>query len=143
MLARREDDIAKEKTPGIQFDKITFEDLAECFLRDYRINQKKSLAKAQRSVNHLKASFERIRVPQITTPRIKAFIENRLNEGAANATINRELAALKRMMNIGAKQTPPMVERVPLCPCWKKTMSGKGSLNMMNSWQGRQNDLSG
>jgi len=126
MLARREGDIAKGKTPGIQFDRITFEDLAECFLRDYRINQKKSLAKAERSVNHLKESFERIRVPQITTPRINAFIESRLNEGAANATINRELAALKRMMNIGAKQTPPMVERVPHVPMLEENNVRKG-----------------
>ncbi|MDA8133396.1 MAG: site-specific integrase [Desulfobacteraceae bacterium] len=126
MLARREGDIAKGKTPGIQFDKIMFEDLAECFLRDYRINQKKSLAKAERSVNHLKESFERIRVPQITTTRINAFIESRLNEGAANATINRELAALKRMMNIGAKQTPPMVERVPHVPMLEENNVRKG-----------------
>jgi hypothetical protein len=40
-------------------------------------------------------------------------VEERMTEGAANSTINRELSALKRMLNIDAKQTPPIVERVP------------------------------
>jgi integrase len=36
-----------------------------------------------------------------------------LEEGAASANINREIAALKRMFNLGAKETPPKVDRVP------------------------------
>jgi integrase len=126
LLERREGETAQNKTPGIYFDRVTFEDLAEDFLRDYRINGKKTLAKANRSVRHLKRFFEGCSVPQITTPRINKYVEMRLDEGAANATINRELAALKRMLNLGANQTPPTVDRLPHIPMLRENNVRKG-----------------
>ena len=57
---------------------------------------------------------------------INAYIENRLNEKAKNATINRELQPLKRMLNIGAKESPPLVDRVPYIPLLKENNARKG-----------------
>jgi len=126
LLQQREGDISKGKIPGIYFDKVTFDELAEGFLRDYKINQKKSLVRAERSKGHLERYFKGVKVTAINTPNIEDYIEKRLNEGAANGSINRELAALKRMMNIGAKQTPPKVDRVPFIPMLKESNIRKG-----------------
>jgi integrase len=151
LLKKREGEISVGKLPGIYFDRVRFDELAEDFLREYRINGKKSLVRAERSVGHLKSNFEGVRVTGITTPRIEAYIEKRmewtcnkckktfdageecpycgsldLKPGAANATINRELAALKRMLNLGAQSTPPKVDRVPHISMLKENNTRKG-----------------
>jgi len=126
ILERKEGDIAQGKVLGIQFDKISFDQLAEEFLTEYRINARKSLIRAERSVGHLKGHFAGYKVSCINSPAINAYIKSRLEEEAANGTINRELSALKRMLNLGAKQTPPIVDRVPHIPMLKESNIRKG-----------------
>ena len=91
LLKKREGEISEGKLPGIYFDRVKFDELAEDLLRDYRINQKKSLVRVNRGIEHLKGHFEGFKATQINTPHIQSYIEIRQDEGAANATINREL----------------------------------------------------
>jgi integrase len=126
LLKKREGEIANGKLPGFYFDKVRFDELAEDFIRDYEINNRKTVNRAELAISHLKKTFEGARVTDIVTPEIQKYIEMRIDEGAANATINRELATLKRILNLGAQQTPPKVDRVPHIPLLKENNVRKG-----------------
>jgi integrase len=81
-------------------DKTTFESLATMLLDDYRANGR-SLGRLEDAIGHLRAVFGPSRARAIATDRVLAYRVLRQEEGAANATINRELAALKRMFRLG------------------------------------------
>lgn len=97
LLQKREGQIIEGTFTGVKADRISFEQLAEAYLNDYRVNKKRSLDKAETSVEHLKTRFAGRRAVEITTPEIRAYIAQRQADQMANGTINRELAALRRM----------------------------------------------
>lgn len=126
LLKRREGEISKGEIPGIRFDKIRFDELAKDFLTNYRVNKKKTLKDAMRYVEHLKETFGRMKVNSITTDKIEEYINKKMEQGLSNASINRELSALKRMFHLASQWSPPKVRQVPYIPMLKESNTRKG-----------------
>ncbi len=56
------------------------------------------------SIGNLKAFFGEARLTQVSADRIEQFKQARLKAGAGPATINRDLAVLRRMLKLAARQ---------------------------------------
>lgn len=97
--------------------------------RDYTINQRKDLVNVKsRWENHLKPSFSGKFVSDVDAQLISEFIAKRQAEGAANATINRELAILKRCYKLAVKTGILKVGQQPYIGTLKERNVRKGFL---------------
>ncbi|MGH7837102.1 MAG: tyrosine-type recombinase/integrase, partial [Candidatus Binataceae bacterium] len=103
LLKQRIGEAGKGQVIGRTQERVTFDDLAQGMLADYQINGRRSLSSAQLSISHLRKFFGFDRAIDITANRVKVYAANRQHEGAANASINRELAALKRMFSLAVQ----------------------------------------
>lgn len=116
VLQQKLGEIATHSFIEPRFEKTLVKELAEDMLRDYSINGRKSLADVKtRWTKHLSKEFGQHRASNVSNDELTRYIAQRQNEGASNATINRELAALKRMFSLGveAKKVHSTIPKFP------------------------------
>jgi len=96
-LKSREGQVAEGRFPGPQAERTRWEELKVDLVRDYKINGRKSLWRVEASLKHLDKNFQGMKAVDITTNHLNRYIEARKNESGENATIVRELGAVRRM----------------------------------------------
>lgn len=103
-LKRRQGEIAQGRRVAPAADRLTFEHLAANLVDDYRAHGRRSLERVEDALAHLRAMFSGYRARTIDGALVTKYIVDRQTAGAANATVNRELAALKRMYRLADEQ---------------------------------------
>jgi len=136
---------AKDDGQNIDVARVTVGAMLDDLLSDYRINGKSYEWVEQVTRVHLRPFFGAMKAPAVGTDAIRRYIEGRQKpqtrtytdaEGkkkherefgpASNATINRELALLRRAFNLGKQATPPKVGTVPRFPMLAENNVRKG-----------------
>jgi len=101
LLKKRVAEAQAGKPMGAKIDKTTLGDLVAMLQDDYKVNRRQ-LRTIVGPIAHLIAHFGAdCTAISITSDAVTKYVAKRQEDGAANATINRSLAALKRAFRLG------------------------------------------
>ena len=129
LLKNRVSQIVSGTFAGPSMERITIGELLDDLEMDYKVNGKSWRDFAEPIIRvHLRPQFGKMRATNLTTPDVQKYMSERRKQEAANATINRECALLKRALNLGRMQTPPKVVRLPAIPKLEENNVRKGFL---------------
>lgn len=96
---------AEGRPTGREGEKLTLADLKAILKEDYQQRERKSWDRAARSFDKVTDVFgETCRVSRLTSDRLHQFLKGRLDAGASRSTVQKELAAIKRALNLAVKR---------------------------------------
>jgi|SRR5579872_1656819 len=132
-LHRKIGEVEAGIAPPVGAARVTYENMREALLADYQANRRRWLRKGKdgnpyiADLSHVDDYFSGWRAADITTDAIRKFVCKRQQEKAANGTINRSLALLRRMFSLGVQDGK--VRDVPHFPMLREATPRKGFLD--------------
>jgi integrase len=101
-------------------DKVRYAEVRADLLTYYEVRQTRDVAEAVGRLAHLDRFFEGRRISGIGPADVTEYGKLRQAEGAANGTINRELATLSKMLNVAFANNKllrvPVIEKLDEAP---------------------------
>jgi integrase len=96
-----------------QIERVLVDQLLDLVIEDYQFNKRGSTYDTELRINkNLRPYFGKKRAADLTTTVIKKYTIQRMQVAAA-ATVNKELAFLRRAFELGLQHEPALVERIP------------------------------
>lgn len=114
MLRKRMADASTRENYTDQPERVRMDQLFDLLLDDYRFRQRKSTYDTELRVrHHLRPFFGSTKAQAVGSGTHRKYVDLRLRQKAAAATINKELSFVRRALKLGMQQDPPLVLRVP------------------------------
>jgi len=114
LLKRREGAAEEGRVIIPRADRVTVGVLLDELKQEYETNERRSIERLGFSLARLRPFFGHLRASRLTSADVTRYKAQRQAESAANATINRELAALKRALSLARRaeriQRAPYIE---------------------------------
>ncbi len=108
---------------------VKVDELIADLFAEYRQQGRKSIKTAEwRWKKHLEPFFRKLPADDLNTDLAQRYCAKREEENASGASINRELAILKRAFHLAMKRTPPKVRSCPVIPMYKESAPRTGFL---------------
>jgi integrase len=98
-------------------ERATVNDLCALVLADYRLRKLRDAANVQWRIDaHIKPAIGSLPASRFTPNQVRQYVDLRRKESASEATINREMAIVRRGFSLALREDPPLVRRVPYIP---------------------------
>ena len=129
LLKQRLGEIATGAFVGLDPERVRMRELFRDLLEDYELHQRASLKDVEARIRlHLNPNLGKVRASELSTSDVRRFINLRRQEGAAEASINRELSIIRRSWNLGLQAEPPKVRRAIHIPRLREDNARQGFL---------------
>ena len=110
LLKRRWKDVGKGRFIGPSEERVMMDSLFDALVVDYKNNQRRSLGTLMGRLRHLRVAFGNLRAIDVMEDRIESYKVKRLADRTENgnkpiqpATVNRELAALRKAFSLAVR----------------------------------------
>jgi integrase len=108
-LRKRVEEFAQGRYVGARSERATVADLLMLVTADYAAAGNRSGRTLKYRIGALASELGHLRATNVSSSAVEAYKANRLAEGKAKATINRELACLKRAYRLAESHRPPLI----------------------------------
>jgi len=107
-------------------ERLLVAELLDDLIRDYSLNGRVVEAVKLKVERYLRPAFGRLHASKLNSTSVEQYADTRLKDGAAPATVNRELTMLRRAFSLGYQCEPRKVERIPRIKLFKENNTRTG-----------------
>src|SRR5215813_8953499 len=98
----------------LESQNVTIADLCQLVFEDYQLRGLRDLTTVKmRYRAHIEKALGSIKACRFGPNHVRAYVDLRRQAGASNASINRELAIIRRGFHLGHAENPPLIQYLP------------------------------